>query len=595
MSNSQTKEYQAQLLQAAFTYAAYGWKVFPLAERGKTPRQGSHGHLEATTDDQQILQWWGQGVAWNIGIATGQDSRLVVLDIDRRHRGDKKLRELEARYGRLPHTVQVQTAGGWHLYFAHPGGQLRCTLGVDWAGVDIKADGGYIVAPPSTHPEGSLYKWTCSPEKTAVAELPGAWKKLLTKAPSPATCPASPTTPTEAPPLRPGQRHTALTSLAGRLVKAGLTGRKPLEAALQSFNAERCDPPLPVEEVNAIARSAANWEAPAKTVEPSADIIAVLTGVQVKKLVRNTSWVWPRWIANEHLTVLAGESGVGKSWLALALAKAAAHGLPWPDGQAGGGTKAPVLWLESEGRLALLIERAEKMGFNLNLLRFMPQPLRTYYLDREEDFRYVAKVAEFIKPRLVVVDSWSKSFAGKENDAEIRFCLDNLQGLARTLSAPLLLIHHLRKRQLTDHAEGFDFDRLRGSSVLAQVATTIIGVDQPQRRSPTRRVSCGKANLGPLPEPFSFVITDAGLTFGGPLETTAPTSRLEEAQEFLTQFLASGPRLAREVKAAAKQAGISENALRMAKRNLCKTEHSRGTKGNPVRWSWRLLIPSLEQ
>jgi hypothetical protein len=630
------------MLSAALQYAHRGWRVFPLAPRSKTPRRGSHGYLDGTTDPETIERWWEENPEYNVAIVTGPAGArtscpqgLVVFDIDLRNGGDASLYDLERHWGELPDTLTVNTSGGWHLYFAHPGGTLPAGFGDDFPGLDLKANGGYVVAPPSIHPDGSQYTWKLGPEDVPLAELPKVWAKLLqTRARLPA--PATPDEPAE---LKAGQRHTSLVSLAGRLLNAGLGTPEQIRAALHATNRERCDPPLPDSEVDAIASASGAWEqrrslspreeacpdcveaarylpprprggwggsprgslvtgeaARATTGEPPKR--RPLTGLDVKAMVRATTWMWPGWIAEGHVTVLAGESGAGKSWLAVALAKCAAHGLPWPDGAPGPEGERPVLWLESEGRHAVLLERAERLGLDPQLLYFMPRPLQTYYLDRTDDFDQIFEIAEVSQPRLIVVDSWSKSLAGKENDADVRFCLDSLQGLARFVHAPVLLVHHLRKRQLTDYSESFDFDRLRGSSVLAQVAACIMGVDQPNRGAgrtgdlachrgdlACRRASCGKANLGPLPEPFGFTITDAGLTFGPPPEEHAQTSRLDDAKAFLRRALADGPKPANAVKDEAKEEGISDVTLRRAKQGLCQCIRQGGGHN---RWLWAL-------
>jgi hypothetical protein len=99
----------------------------------------------------------------NVGIATGAESGLVVLDVDPRHGGDESLEELETRYGRLPLSPVVLTGGGGtHSYFAHPKSAAlpnRSNLG-GFAGIDFKADGGYVVAPPSRHASGRAYEWS---------------------------------------------------------------------------------------------------------------------------------------------------------------------------------------------------------------------------------------------------------------------------------------------------------------------------------------------------------------------------------------------------------------------------------------------------
>jgi Bifunctional DNA primase/polymerase, N-terminal len=89
-----------------------------------------------------------------VGIVTGEISNLVVLDFDPQHDGNASIERLERQIAPLPVTVEVTTGGGGrHLYFAHPGGLVRNRAGLA-QGVDVRGDGGYIVAPPSVHPSG---------------------------------------------------------------------------------------------------------------------------------------------------------------------------------------------------------------------------------------------------------------------------------------------------------------------------------------------------------------------------------------------------------------------------------------------------------
>lgn len=169
----------SRLARAAVAYVTeLGWPVFPLAERGKLPAipkwRGGNGHLDATTDVDQVREWWRRWPQANVGIAADGRSGLLVLDIDPRNGGDAELAALEAKHGRLPDTVEALTGGGGrHIIFQRPPDlKFRSELA---PGVDIKAD-GYIVAPPSVHPNGQPYCWEASshPLETELATLP-AW------------------------------------------------------------------------------------------------------------------------------------------------------------------------------------------------------------------------------------------------------------------------------------------------------------------------------------------------------------------------------------------------------------------------------------
>jgi hypothetical protein len=160
----------------ALSYAARGWAVLPVhtplaqggcscgqdcgSSAGKHPRT-RHGLKEASRNPDRIWNWWRRWPEANVGIRTGRESGLVVLDVDVRHDGEASLETLEATYNRLPQTLTASSGGGGrHLYFRHPGGHIpnNAQLG-GLPGLDVRADGGYIVAPPSLHQSGQRYRW----------------------------------------------------------------------------------------------------------------------------------------------------------------------------------------------------------------------------------------------------------------------------------------------------------------------------------------------------------------------------------------------------------------------------------------------------
>lgn len=136
-------------LTQALHYAARGWPVFPLVAGGKRPAT-AHGLKDASNDPDTIRAWWQQHPAANIGIALPADMMAVdvdVKDVD----GFASLAALTAEHGELPETRTVETAtGGWHLYFRKPAGlRVKNRAGLR-PGVDVRAHGGYLVAPGST-------------------------------------------------------------------------------------------------------------------------------------------------------------------------------------------------------------------------------------------------------------------------------------------------------------------------------------------------------------------------------------------------------------------------------------------------------------
>ena len=134
-------------LAAALEYAARGWHVFPCRAGEKIPAT-AHGFKDATTDPETIRAWWTASPSANVAMPTGKVSGLAVLDIDPRNDGDLEWQMLVAQIGE-PVAPRVRTpSGGTHLYFACPAAGLASRVGLK-PGIDLKADGGYVLAPPS--------------------------------------------------------------------------------------------------------------------------------------------------------------------------------------------------------------------------------------------------------------------------------------------------------------------------------------------------------------------------------------------------------------------------------------------------------------
>lgn len=276
-------EPQPDRLAAALEYAAQGIAVFPLhtpssdgscscrnadcGSVGKHPRT-PNGVKDATTDAEQIRRWWTQWPEANIGIATGAGSDLVVIDVDG-DEGEESLRRLTARHGPLPATRTAKTGRGRHLYFKHPGGKVKskAPMSRDCPHVDSRGDGGYVVAPPSLHVSGARYV----ADETMPMELAAAptWLVAAINGAEPTRSDREHGAAND--PIAEGSRNARLTSLAGTMRRGGML-QEAIEAALLATNSEQCAPPLPEEEVRAIARSVSSYAPGA-----SNDVLRTLT------------------------------------------------------------------------------------------------------------------------------------------------------------------------------------------------------------------------------------------------------------------------------------------------------------------------------
>ncbi|HPA14154.1 MAG TPA: bifunctional DNA primase/polymerase [Desulfobacterales bacterium] len=137
----------------ALYYLSLGWSVIPVRPKDKRPavRWLEYQHRQPREDE--ISRWFDRWPGDNIGIITGRISGPVVIDIDSKYGGDQSLSRLEQENGSLPCTIEAVTGGGGrHIYYAHPGGVIYNKIAFA-PGIDVRGDGGYVVAhPPCTPP-----------------------------------------------------------------------------------------------------------------------------------------------------------------------------------------------------------------------------------------------------------------------------------------------------------------------------------------------------------------------------------------------------------------------------------------------------------
>jgi len=157
------------MLNAALRMARDGFRVFPAQH--KIPLVKAWQKV-ATVDEGLIQQWWRDWPNANVCIATGDG--IIVVDVDIKKGGDATLSALELEHGDLPKTVYSRTGGGgWHYFFkVPPGTQNRNSTDRLGAGIDTRGDGGFVVAPPSSHASGGRYEWMAAPGRIEIADCP---------------------------------------------------------------------------------------------------------------------------------------------------------------------------------------------------------------------------------------------------------------------------------------------------------------------------------------------------------------------------------------------------------------------------------------
>ena len=241
--------------------------IMPL--KGKIPLT-AHGCKDASQDPAQVREWWTQYPSANVGIVTGDQNQILVVDVDIKHSqgkyGDQSLQALEKELGALPETWEAVTGtGGRHLYFRYPKGHdIRNSASQLGKDVDIRAQGGYVVAPPSVHPDThKLYEWKRDPAHYRIADLPEKWLRRLEKKPEKIKGLTVFTVPET---VQKGIRNDSLFRYGASLRAKALPAIQTWDL-MRDFNSQKCSPPVAEAELKRIYDSVMRYPAGAPEAE----------------------------------------------------------------------------------------------------------------------------------------------------------------------------------------------------------------------------------------------------------------------------------------------------------------------------------------
>lgn len=244
--------------KAAIAYAQAGFAIFPLQPRSKEPFEGSHGFKDATTNVNRVYMWWRKCPDANIGMAMGAASGGVfAVDVDDNHEGSEidgsdSLIEWEEANGELPRTREhVTGSGGVHMLYRCPSGVSVRSTGDVIPSVQIKADGGYIVMPPSVHPNGNRYEVA---EDCEIAEADSLVLKLASERG------AQESAAFELPERIPnGERNDTLFRFACSLQAQGMKDGL-IAQMVSNANKAQCDEPLSDGDIKKLLGSALKYD-----------------------------------------------------------------------------------------------------------------------------------------------------------------------------------------------------------------------------------------------------------------------------------------------------------------------------------------------
>jgi bifunctional DNA primase/polymerase-like protein/primase-like protein len=237
-----------EMRAAAQDYWQRGWSVIPVEPRGKKPLIAWKRYQTKRATEEDLDDWFADDGP-NLGIVTGSISGIAVLDVDTQ----EAMRFALARGLGDSYLPIAETGKGWHLFYAMPPGLRNVQADPAWPGIDLRAEGGYVVAAPSIHASGAVYRWRA--QGPLIPMQP--WMLTHAKAQDGQRL-LSPGPIGEIPDFRMetvgvGKRNTTLAKLAGHLMAAGLPD-ETVTLMAQAWNATNT-PPLDLSELSQTIRS----------------------------------------------------------------------------------------------------------------------------------------------------------------------------------------------------------------------------------------------------------------------------------------------------------------------------------------------------
>lgn len=578
------------IVEAALSYASRGWHVTPL--RGKVPFL-ERWPEKASTDVDTIHGWFHEFPNSNVGIVTGGKSGIFVLDVDG-DTGEASLRDLETINGKLPPTYEVETSRGRHLYFQQPTGtRTKSSASGPEIGfkLDVRGDGGQVVAPPSIHPETKKqYKVLRNIDP---ARAPQWLFDLVTltrqRSLNDNQIPEK---------IRSGNRNVEMTRIAGKLRRIGFQAEEML-AAMLKVNAQRFSPPMKEEELRTIAQSIAKKDPARVLIDGRLNDAEFIISNGSEGKDKPTTWRWPLFLPRGMLIGWGGDPGLGKSTMAYTIAAAISNGscLPGDDGQEKY-EPANVVILSAEDDISKTIRpRLRVAGADMKRIKIISALTSTSQpVSFPQHLTQLAELVRETQAALVVIDPLD-AFLGEDVDshknAEVRRAIMPLAQIAESTDATTIILGHLNKS-----SQSATMYRFGGSIAFTAAPRACFAFARSEDGTKEHCIfACVKTNVGRMPKSWMYEIVEQHVEGIGGVAKVHWLNQSEEtaesvlavspngkgkhdtllaAKNFLRETLKRGPRLSREVEREALDEGVCKRATLFAARNEVTTAQKIG-------------------
>lgn len=533
------------MLDHALDYVERGYPVFPVC----SPRMGKHYHgsalctnpgktplvawaafQERVPSEAEVRVWWARWPLANIGMATGVLSGVLVLDAD----GTEARKECLKRGG-LDETPTVWTGkiGGAHFHLEYPGGDVR-NFARKLPGTDMRAQGGYVLMPPSVHASGNVYRWADHTRQLHHAPVPEWLTELIhERANGDFEGSGEHGDPLDYDEILEhgfdeGHRDDGLFRFACRLRHDNIDQAYAEE--LIRVAAGACRPAFDEgEAVKKIRYVYGKYEPGNVGPEVDADEFFAPPGVRTEPKTEKPPAVFfrpisellampdtdPDWMVDQLFTVgsngwVGAEPKVGKSWVVLELAYCLSTGMPFLGRFA---VKQPrrVLYAQEEDSIDRVKRRLKKL-IKGDAIRPMPSDEYWQWSIRVgfklDDLMWLERLRQEIvsyEAEVVILDVFNRMHGSDENkQQEMTAILNNLNRMSNDYGVAFIIVHHNRKPQQGDEARGNQ--RIRGSGVLGGWGECSLYLRRSKEKDTV--IVTPESKDAPEMEDFQFVITD---------------------------------------------------------------------------------------
>jgi len=566
------------LLDTALSYRRQGFSVIPIKAKDKRPLVQWETYQTEPASEETLRHWFEPSGNANVGLVTGAVSDCIVVDLDSQEARDK-LKSLLGDHD-LSAVPRSRTGKGWQLFFKHPGVSIPNRTGV-FPNVDIRGDGGYVVAPPSIHPNGKEYKWEV-PLNGHLPELPG---KLLALIQAPShneqgyrerfdTAKALAGVPE-------GQRDATVFKLACKLRNADVPREMAEELILES--ARNCQPPFSERAaLDKVARAYQRYEprdqqSPTKQPELWPEFLTAKDILQAPK--DPTRWILEGCLPVSGGSVVVAKPKVGKSTTVVDLCISVARGEPFLGRVT---QQCPVAYLFLDGSLPEIADVFVSFG----LRELDPIYLHAGTAPGNSIDWLLATIKEK-GVRLVVIDTLQKLLRFKDiNDyAEVTNKMEPLLDAARQGNCHIMMLHHAGKYSVDD------FDAAIGSTAIRGLCYTYLFLKRLHPGSERRIISSDQRGGKNFSETaIGFNRATGRVEIQGTMEEV----EIEEAEPKILELIELQDSGLSETNICEKMKPVRAIIVSKSIRKLFKNGHlertGKGRKGDPFRYS---IAPSL--